>query len=177
MTFPHTTGFARESAQRADSRHAAEVHARSFPSWWPSPIDWTPGNIARLVALIAVCVAIVTGIVALGRSMAPAPYSVDTTTPLGAVGAYFEALSRRDFHTADDLLCERERRFDTGFVEATAEPLRRAPMEPWPVILWEAEPREDAYVVEAVSRDTDFGNIWVVQEGDHEYRVCGFARP
>jgi hypothetical protein len=177
MTLPHQTGLAREVLARTDSVEAAEAHARGFTYWSPGRFERTAGNVIRLVLLVIAGVAAVVGVVVSGFTSAPSPYSVDTTTPRGALGAYFQALSDDDVHTAVGLICRSNRQvlIDTGFVEATAGPLQRSPMEPWPVILWDAEPRGDDFVIKATNGESSSAYFWVVAEGDGAFRVCGFA--
>jgi hypothetical protein len=190
MTLPHQTGLARESAQRPDSVEAAEAHARAH-SWLPGRIEWTAGNVMRLVLLVSAGLAAVNGVAVWGWSVGsaavdppmPPTYSVDTATPRGVLGAYFVALDRGKESAAVGLLCTSPGRdFNQAlFVQITAAPLSWEPdgsiaaMERWPVLLGDAQPLGDGrYVVEATDSMGITEHFLVTEEG-RGYRVCGFA--
>jgi hypothetical protein len=191
MTLPHQTGLVRESSQRPDSVEAAEAHARAHAYWLPGRIEWTTGNVVRLVLLVSAGLAAVAGVAVWGWSLGaaavdpptPPAYTVDTATPRGALGAYFVALDRGEELAAVDLLCRSAGRdFDQArFVEITAAPLRLEPvgsmaaMEPWPVLLGDAQPLGDGSYVVAATNSTGTTGHFLVTEESRGYRVCGFA--
>ena len=173
MSLPHQIGLHREAGGRPDSSSAAEAHARE----WDAILHPIPKlTTARKIVYFSLPALAVLGVLLWFWSKAPAPYTVDTSTPRGAVGAYFKALQQEDLQAASDLLCENEGLDETAFLESTSREIRENPMEPWPVIIWEAEPLDGGRsVVEySVRRYTD--PVLVVPEAVGEYRVCGFAR-
>ena len=192
MSLPHQTALDRETEERLTEHLAAHRHPRVLAGWVEPGIQWTPANVLKFVALVALGVAAVAGVAvsgwSLGSSFAagpepPPPFSVDLATPRGVLGAYFMALSEDDLDSAVDLLCESDRKqlLDTRFVEETAAALGAelvgsvTSTEPWPVRLGDAAPLGDGnYVVEATDEDGITGHFLVVEQGG-EYRVCGFA--
>ena len=172
MTLPHQIGLHREAGGHPDSSFAAEAHAREWDAiMHPIPKFTT----ARKVVYLSLGALAVLGGLLWFWSKAPQAYTVDVSTPRGAVGAYFEALQQDDLQSAGDMLCVNEGVDVTAFLESTAQEIRENPMEPWPVIIWEAEPLDGGrYVVEySVRSYTD--PVLVVPEADGEYRVCGWA--
>jgi hypothetical protein len=101
MSRPHQIGMGRESQHRPDSDQAAEAHARGHGHWAPGRIEWTRGNVARLVAVVALTVAVLVGVVAWSIGLS----STDPSTPRGGATAYFAALERGDDTAASELEC------------------------------------------------------------------------
>jgi len=182
MTLPLHTALAREHDGSRRSADAAEAHDRLRGRFPFARMDWTPRNVAVLTTLVLMALAAVAGVIvwgiSVGRSVARVlpTFSVDTSTPRGALGAYFAALQRGDEQEAIDLLCEdgRQSLLDSGFVEATAAPLEREPIDP-PVVLGQAKPLYGGqYYVDATNGESNTGLFRIVPEAGGEYRVCGF---
>jgi hypothetical protein len=168
-------GLDREAGGRPDSRLAAEAHAREWDAIL-QPIPPSRAPAVRMVLFLSLPAVAVIGVLVWFWSSAPDRWTVDASTPRGAVGAYIAALDGRDLPAAEDLLCERneQRLVQSGFLDAMARFVRVHPMEPNPAVIWDEEQRGDGqYAVKAsIGRYGDW--FWVVPE-EGQYRVCGFA--
>jgi hypothetical protein len=101
VSLPHQIGLGRESEHRPDSGLAAEVLARGHRPSAPGRIEWTRGNVARLVVVVLVSIGVLAGVVVWGIRLS----STDQTSPRGAANAYFAALARGDEAAAEELEC------------------------------------------------------------------------
>ena len=101
MTLPHHTDLARDNKPRPDSIRAAEAHARGNTGWFPGRIEWTRGNIARLIMVVAMAAS---SLFVLATCLAQVS-TTDPSTPRGAANAYFAALQAGDDAAVSELEC------------------------------------------------------------------------
>ncbi len=105
----------------------------------------------------------------LAREVSPRPDSVEAVAAHARGQGYWSPGRRPDLRQPRQLL------IDSGLLEATGDPVRRAALGPWPVLMWDAEPRGQDFVVEAIDGEQNSAHFWLVEDGDGTYRVCGFA--